>query len=105
MIRRLTITLHEWAFTVRTWLSDWLELITGPIRWFRPRHFLAEVFVSSHELVSLGRTSSRVTVGTIIGFFGFLVALPFMAIGFCRRSVISSWWWLRTRTRRQLILT
>jgi tetratricopeptide (TPR) repeat protein len=105
MIRRLTITLREWTFTVRTWLSDWLELATSPIRWFRPRRFLAEVFVSSRELVSLGRTSSRVTVGTVIGFFAFLTVLPRMAVGLCRRTVVDGWWWLRTRTRRQLIVT
>jgi tetratricopeptide (TPR) repeat protein len=105
MIRRLTITLREWTFTVRTWLNDWLELAAGPIRWFRPRYFLAEVSVSGHELVSLGRTSSRVTVGTVVGFFGFLVALPRIMVGYGRRTAVSSVWWLRTRTRRQLILT
>src|SRR4051794_5080147 len=104
MIRRLTITLREWTFTVRTWLGDWLDLVTNTIRWFRPRHVLAEVFVSGRELVSLGRTSSRVAVGTIVGFFAFLAALPRMAFGSCRRTVVAGWWWLRTRTRRQLVL-
>src|SRR5438094_2017561 len=101
MFRRLTITVREWVFTLRAWLNDWFELLTGPVRAvraFRPLEFAAELFSGGKEALSLGRTSVRIAAGTLVGFIAFLVWLPLHSVRFGKWSVLYAWWWLRTRT-------
>src|SRR5204862_2777636 len=104
MFRRLLMTVREWGFILRAWLAEWLEMLTSPVRSFHPRQFAAELFFGGKEAASLGRSFVQGTSATVVGFFWFLFWLPVQIVGFAKRSIVFTWWWLRTRTRRQLAL-
>jgi tetratricopeptide (TPR) repeat protein len=105
MLRRLNFILREWYFTLRAWMSEWVELLTSPFRSFRPRAFLSEMTSGGRDAVLIGRGFMRATADIVIGFVWFLITLPRQAIRFVTRAVPFAWWWLRTRTRGQLLLT
>jgi predicted Zn-dependent protease len=133
MFRRLMIFARQCAhgllaapYRVRGLLIDWFYVLTAPIRAFRPRVWIGHLFAGvmevlmmlrlarprgfSSELASGGleavgmfRSVINGAVSTVVGFFSLLIWLPWFLARFCYYAPIEAWYFLRSRSRWQLV--
>jgi tetratricopeptide (TPR) repeat protein len=134
MFRRLIFFAHccgralrAAADTFRGWLGEWLYFLIAPIRMLRPRywagllmHGVVEVLLllrpvreqqlgpdlvgSSKETVGLVREIGRGAVSTAVEFVWFLLWLPRFLLFQLYRAPFRGWYFLRSRTRVQLVV-
>jgi tetratricopeptide (TPR) repeat protein len=118
--------------TFRAWLHDWFYLLfVAPLRWLRPRYWIGLLGHGMMELLLLLRPVKdrqfgpqlvgegrkawgesfhlireivRGTIGTAVAFFWFLLLLPGFLLHHLYHGPIWAWHFLRTRTRRQLVV-
>jgi tetratricopeptide (TPR) repeat protein len=124
-VRHCMLVLRDAAYTLRSWLIEWFFVLTTPIRAFRPRAWLAHLYLGIMEVLAMlrlarpqGFRSELVgggfeivgivrgfvggVVATAVGFFWLLVWLPWFLARFFYHAPIELWYFLRTRSRRQL---
>jgi tetratricopeptide (TPR) repeat protein len=126
MIRRLTDTIRSIPSAVRSSLAEWFYVLTTPIRALRPRFWLRQLFGGFMEVLSMLRLvrprvlgpelvgGSREAAGLFgsiargiisagVGFFWFLLWLPWFLVRFTYHAPFYAWYFLRSRTRWQLV--
>ncbi len=125
-IRNCAFGLRTAVYTLRSWLIEWFFVLITPVRAFRPRAWTASFFFGLMELLMMARlarprgfsselaSGGREAVGmarsvlngiiaTVVGFFWLLVWLPWYLARLCYYGPIGIWYFLRTRSRRQLV--
>ncbi len=126
MFRRLTASVRNIPTTLREWLVEWYHVLSTPIRALRPRHAMrllfggvmevllmmrlarprtlgSELVGGSREAAGLFRTVIRVLGSTAVGFFWFLLWLPWLLARFAYHAPFRAWYFLRSRTPWQLV--
>jgi tetratricopeptide (TPR) repeat protein len=124
-VRQFTVGLRNGVFTLRNWFVEWFFVLTTPIRVFRPlvwlsnlfygvleilamfrlvrpREFKSELMGGGWELMGFGRTFVTGVVATVVGFFWLLFWLPWFLARYFYHAPFELWYFLRSRTRRQL---
>ena len=125
LIHKCSQTLHDAAFAVRRWMSDWLFFLIIPFRAIRPRNWAGlfangatEVLLMLRlvrprefgtELVGGGREAAGLVrrffggvVATVVAFFWLLFWLPWHLIRFGYYGPRRAYYFLRSRTRLQI---
>ena len=102
MFRRLTAYVQDIPSTVRRWLADWFWVLSTPIRALRPQIVGSELVGGSREAAGMFRTVVRGILSTVIGFFWFLLWLPWFLFWFLYHAPFRTWYFLRSRTWWQL---
>src|SRR5439155_11031626 len=110
----------------RGWMHEWFYVLTTPVRQFSPRrlgdmmwHGMMEVLsllrlarqeqlgadlvTGGWEFMAIVRASAAALVATVVGLFWLLVWLPWGTARACYHGPIWTWYFLRTRTKRQLL--
>jgi tetratricopeptide (TPR) repeat protein len=133
MFRRLILIVRHWSFslrdliyTLRSWVSEWWHLLMTPFREFHPRAFAVMMFNGvreilmmlrlvrprefGSELMSSGREAGGMVRGSLTGvkaavvdLFWLLVWLPWFLARACFFGPINTWYFLTTRSKRQLL--
>jgi tetratricopeptide (TPR) repeat protein len=133
MFRRLLLIVRHWSlsvreawYTFRGWTREWLFVLSTPVREFRPRAWAVMLYHGVREVLAMGRavrprelgselvTGSRetvqgvrssfgVAVGTVFELFWIIVWLPWHFVRLCYHGPIRLWYFLRSRSKRQLL--
>lgn len=127
MLRHWSLTMRHWGSTLRAWMREWVDAILTPFRHFSLRRFFAtiwqgvveffglikllrphnvrsELTAGGWEFVSIVRSAISGAFGLVTSTLWLIITLPWTLIRACYHGPRWTWAFLRTRTKRQLVL-
>jgi tetratricopeptide (TPR) repeat protein len=126
IVRHWSLSLRELPYTLRGWFREWSHILRTPFREFRPRawaimlfhgvrevlqmmrlvrprEFGTELVSSGWEAVGIFRGIWSGTKALFVNLFWLLVWLPWATVRVCYYGPINTWYFLRSRSKRQLL--